>query len=433
MLTYGEFSRRVQDQAFREDRVIKAQLELTYRCNLHCLHCYTDPYNAKEFFPRELSFDEIIRIIDQMAEIGIIWLNLTGGEIIMHPAFFEIYEYAYRKGFLLMLYTNGTVFTKAIIERLQRMPPFVIDVSCHSVNEEAFDRFTQMPGSFRAFLRGMELLHASGLPFTFKTKAMTWNKEELPAIKRFVETFDQPFGYTTGISPRLNGDLSSLAYRLSPREVNELEAELLGPVEAGLCSENSEQPATNSLQLHPHPIPPPSEGEGEGGGAIFILEGELKADKDCKGEAEQFPPAPDRLYRCGCATNTIHISAWGMLGTCTMEYEHRVSLREHHLRDAIELVFRAVRALRYTSESPCRSCHVFSFCDKKPSEARWAHGSPEAPMPYNCDLAVARAERIHRQPLIHPLRASQVENHPELLPGKDYSFPIFANSTGSDL
>jgi hypothetical protein len=54
-------------------------------------------------------------------------------------------------------------------------------------------------------------------------------------------------------------------------------------------------------------------------------------------------------------------------------------------------------------------------------------------MPYNCDLAVARAERIYRQPLIHPLRASQVENHPELLPEKDYSFPIFANSTVSDL
>ncbi len=360
-MQYGAFSRRLQDQAFRHDRVIKAQLELTYRCNLHCLHCYTDPYNAKAYFPQELTFDEIIRIIDQMAEIGIIWLNLTGGEIFMHPRFFEIYEYAYRKGFLLMLYSNGTVFTKAIIERLERMPPFVIDVSCHSVQEEAFDRFTQVPGSFRAFLRGMELLQESGLPFCFKTKAMTWNKQELPAIKRFVESFDQPFGYTTGISPRLNGDLSSLAYRLSPREVNELEAERLQPVEEGLC----------------------------------------------KGQAEEFPSAPERLYRCGCATNTIHISAWGMLGTCTMEYEHRVSLREHHLRDAIQFVFRAVRAHRYETDSACRSCHVYAFCDKKPSEARWECGTAETPVPYQCDVALARAERMSGQPLFHPLHMAK--------------------------
>ncbi|TLY40326.1 MAG: radical SAM protein, partial [Nitrospirae bacterium] len=141
---YKDFSREVHERAFQSDRVIKAQMELTYRCNLHCVHCYTDPYNDRKFFPRELTLTEIKRIIDEMAELEILYLNLTGGEIFTHPNFFEIYDYAYRKGFLLMLYTNGTIFTQAIIDRLKRSPPFSIDVSCHSVNEEAFDRFTQV-------------------------------------------------------------------------------------------------------------------------------------------------------------------------------------------------------------------------------------------------------------------------------------------------
>ena len=90
-IEYKDFSFKLHEQAERLDCVVKAQLELTYRCNLHCVHCYTDPYNAKEFFPRELSFEEILRLIDEMRDIGIIWLNLTGGEIFMHPRFFDIY------------------------------------------------------------------------------------------------------------------------------------------------------------------------------------------------------------------------------------------------------------------------------------------------------------------------------------------------------
>lgn len=360
-IEYRDFSRALHERAERSDRVIKAQMELTYRCNLHCVHCYTDPYNAREFFPKELSLKEILRILDEMADLEILYLNLTGGEIFTHPNFFEIYDYAYRKGFLLMLYTNGTMFTKAIVDRLAQSPPFSIDVSCHSVNAEAFDRFTQVPGSFRHFLKGMELLRHSGLPFCFKTKAMNWNNEELPQIQRFIESFGQSFRFTTSLSPRLNGDLSSLNHRLTPEEIHRLEKK------------------------------------------------ELRADSDpCQETStEAFSSPPERLYRCGCATNTIHISAWGELGTCTMQYEHRASLRDRSLKDAISAVFAKVRARRYTTDSPCRTCEIFTFCDKLPADARWECNDPEAPIPYDCDVALARAEQVSHQKLIHPLAVTR--------------------------
>lgn len=358
-MQYGAFSQRVHEQAAVHQSVIKTQLELTYRCNLHCRHCYTDPYNSKEFFPRELTLDEIHRLLNEMQEIGIAWLNLTGGDIFMHPQFFEIYEAAYRKGFLLQLYTNGTLFTKATIERLQQMPPFVIDISCHSVTEEPFDWFTQVPGSFRAFVRGLELLKDSRLPFTLKTKAMNWNRDEMPAIKQFVESFGKEFGFTTSLSPRLNGDLSSLTYRIAPE-------------------------------------------------AIMAVSGDQAAeDRDeerCGSPTDLLPPRTDRLYRCGCGTNTIHINAWGELGTCTLQYERRVSLRAHGLSDAIEMLFREIRGLRYQGDSPCRTCEIHTFCDKKPSDARWECGTAEAPIPYDCDIAHTLAQSTLQQTLIHPLR-----------------------------
>lgn len=359
---YKDFSRRLHERYGQRDRVIKAQLEITYRCNLHCVHCYTDPYNKREFFPRELTLQEITRILDEMADLDIVYLNLTGGEIFTHPDFFEIYGYAYRKGFLLQLYTNGTIITQAIIDRLKQSPPFSIDISCHSINEEAFDRFTQVPGSFRQFLKGMKLLRHSGLPFRFKTKAMNWNKDELLQIRRFVESFGQSFGFTTSLSPRLNGDLSSLAYRLAPDEIKALEDQ----------------------KMH-----------------------EAQDDEPCQDTADWSSPPSERLYRCGCATDTIHISAWGELGTCTLQYEHRASLRDYSLKDAIAKVFAEVRARRYATDSPCRTCGIYAFCDKKPTEARREAGDPEAPIPYDCDVALTRAERIFRQRLIHPLRVRE--------------------------
>jgi len=361
-IEYKEFSLKVHERAAETRRVIKAQMEITYRCNLHCVHCYTDPYNSRQYFPRELSLGEIKRIFDEMADLGILWLNLTGGEIFMRTDFFDIYEYAYRKGFLLQLYTNGTVFTQAIIDRLTQSPPFSIDISCHSVNEEAFDRFTQVPGSFRNFMKGMELLRHSGLPFCFKTKAMNWNKEEIPEIRRFIESFGQRFRFTTSLSPRLNGDLSSLDYRLTPEEIRGLE-------DTELYADQEDEPCQDTPSWTPS-------------------------------------SPPERLYRCGCATNTIHINAWGELGTCTMQYERRASLRDCSLTDAIDRVFSAVRALRYTSDSPCRTCGISTFCEKTPTDARRETGDAEAPIPYDCDVALTRAERVAGRPLIHPLAAT---------------------------
>ncbi len=117
---YGAFSQKVHDWSSQHHHVVRAQLELTYRCNLRCRHCYTDPYIDVQFFPRELTLAELFHLLDDLQDLGVIWLNLTGGDILMHPHFFEVYERAYRQGFLLQLYTNGTLFTRGVIQRLQR-------------------------------------------------------------------------------------------------------------------------------------------------------------------------------------------------------------------------------------------------------------------------------------------------------------------------
>lgn len=358
IMPYGVFSLNVHEQAAAHRRVIKAQLELTYRCNLHCRHCYTDPYNDSAYFPRELSLTDIHRLLAEMRELGIVWLNLTGGDIFMRPDFFDIYDAAAGHGFLLQLYTNGTLFTRAIIERLQARPPFSIDISCHSADESRFDWFTQVPGSYRAFLRGIELLQAGGLPFSLKTKLMNWNAGEMEQLQRFTESQGQPFGYSTSLSPRLNGDCSSLEYRVAPDTIRRLASKL----------------------------------------------DVVQDDAGCEARAPLSPPSHERLFRCGCGTDTVHINAWGELSTCTFQYETRISLREHSLRDAIDRAFAATGALSYHTDSACRTCTLHTLCDKQPTQARWEAGHPEAPIPYDCDIAVARASGSQGSPVMHPLQ-----------------------------
>ncbi len=92
------------------------QWELTYRCNLKCVMCYTDCFNTPEAIPKELSTEEIFRIMEEIQEAGGLSLTLTGGEPLARRDFPEIYRHAAHLGFLVSIYSNGTLITREIVD-----------------------------------------------------------------------------------------------------------------------------------------------------------------------------------------------------------------------------------------------------------------------------------------------------------------------------
>ena len=349
---YRDFSRRINDKGHASEQVFKAQIELTYGCNLRCVHCYTDCYNRADLIKeRELSTAQITRILDQLHEQGILWVCFTGGEIFMRRDFLEIYAYARRKGFLITLFTNATLISERIADYLEAAPPFKIDISVHGVTEETYDRVTQVPGSFKRCMEAIRMLLDRGLPVDIKTNALSVNRHELEKIKEFVEGLGLRFRLNTPIYPRLNGDLSPCEYRLSPEEIVTLDF----PDGAF----DDEEVACAASEAPPFETPP-----------------------------------DDRLYRCGCGTSDVHISAWGELGTCTWQHQVRADLREKSVAEGIREVFPHIRAARYRSNSPCRSCQVYRLCDKDPNIA-WAEAhDSEQPVDHFCQTAFGRAERL---------------------------------------
>ena len=346
---YKDFSAGVFEQSAQETpHPVKAQFEITYRCNIHCVHCYTDPYNTPAALRKELSLSEIIRLLDEMAGAGILWLTLTGGEAVIHPQFRAIYKEAKARGFILTLLSNATTLTESIVDFLAEDPPFQLDVSVHGASKRIFEQVTQVSGSYDWFLRGIRRALTKGLPIQVKTNALSLNRQELPQIKTLVEGLGLEFNLNTPLYPRLNGDLSPTQYRLPASDIVDLEmGDVLG----------------NSSSLDP-----------------------------CAFKA--LTPADDRLFRCGCGTSSLTISPYGVLRACTFTTWPEYDLKTLSLKEAFAQLAQAIRNARYEGTSLCRSCPAYTLCDKNPVMAQHESGSMEAPVPHFCDVAFTRKEKL---------------------------------------
>ena len=357
---YRDFSRRVFEKTSRDHLPLKVQFEITYRCNIHCVHCYTDPFNNPIHLRKELTLDEMLKIFDELAKAGVLWMLLTGGEAFVHPQFKRIYREAKARGFIVSLFSNATTVTDDLLDFLAEDPPFNLEVSCHGATQEIFDKITQVPGSFNRFKEGVRKIISRGLPLKVKTKAMSVNRNELSQIKSFIEDLGLKFNLYNRIYPRLNGDLSSTLYRLSGKEIAELEYE-------GTLA-------------------------GSGKAVETTSEDNICAVEDVSSRFT--PPADDRLFRCGCGGNSITINPYGILRPCTFTVWPTYDLKVIPFREAFDQLVQTIRNARYTGDSACKICSAYMLCDKNPAIAVYETGSMEAPVPYFCETAFSKQARL---------------------------------------
>ena len=159
---------------------LAAEFEITDRCNLGCVHCFINqPAGSTAHIQHELSTGEIKEILDQIADSGCLHLLLTGGEPLLRPDFSDIYLHARQRGMLVMLFTNATLMTPAVIETLKQAPPILVEVSLYGATQETYEAVTRMPGSWERFNNGIKLLLESGLPLALKSVILQKNKAEL--------------------------------------------------------------------------------------------------------------------------------------------------------------------------------------------------------------------------------------------------------------
>lgn len=103
-------TKKYYNQLFSKRNLNSATIEIINTCNFKCIHCYNQ--NLKSSY---IDFSLFCSIVDQLKEMGIVNITLTGGEPTLHKNFIEIYNYCYDIGLKVTLFTNGYYLDKYIL------------------------------------------------------------------------------------------------------------------------------------------------------------------------------------------------------------------------------------------------------------------------------------------------------------------------------
>lgn len=346
-LSYGEFSKRLHDKVAGKRIPIVGSFEVTFRCNLRCVHCYAAHGHRGIPGQTELTYTEICGILDQIVDEGCLWLLLTGGEPLLRSDFLDIYTHAKRKGLLVNLFTNGTLVTPRIADYLAEWRPFVVEISLYGRTQETYERITGVPGSHARCMRGIDLLLERGLPLKLKTMLMTLNKHELWDIKAYAEGLGVDFRFDTMLNAGLEGSRAPLASRLPPEEVVQFDL------------------------------------------------ADAKRLEEWQAFCDKFLGRRDDrryLYTCGAGLRSFHIDPYGRLSVCIVSRVPDYDVCRGSFREGWREFLAQVRYQRPAEDYRCNQCELLSLCGQCPGWAQLEHGDQGKPVEYLCQVAHLRTE-----------------------------------------
>ena len=157
---------------------------VTRTCNLRCVHCYSDSYAQK--YPGELTHDEALRVIDNLAAFQVPAVLFSGGEPLIRPDLFDLMGYAVGKGLRLTLSTNGTLLDEAAAKKLKELGTTYVGISLDGIGETN-DIFRGKKGAFDGAVRGMRNCRAVDQKVGLRLTLTRRNCMDLHDIFNFIE------------------------------------------------------------------------------------------------------------------------------------------------------------------------------------------------------------------------------------------------------
>jgi radical SAM protein with 4Fe4S-binding SPASM domain len=158
-------------------------LNLTKRCNLKCAHCYLDATTKAGGGSDELTTDECLRLIEQIADVnrGCL-LVITGGEPLVRPDILDIARRAVSLGFMVVFGTNGMLISDEVAKTLVEIGVMGVGISIDSLDPAKHNAFRGVPGAWEAAVAGIEACKRNGLQFQVHFSAQPMNYKELPDV-----------------------------------------------------------------------------------------------------------------------------------------------------------------------------------------------------------------------------------------------------------
>ncbi|MFZ0419284.1 MAG: radical SAM protein [Candidatus Sulfotelmatobacter sp.] len=328
------------ERALRLGVPFSAQLDLTYRCNEQCIHCYLDHDDHGE-----MTTAEIKNLLKEMAEAGVFILTFSGGEIFLRKDFFEILEWARSLTFCIKLKTNAVLIREAQAARLRDLGVQSVQISIYSHRPEVHDAITKVKGSLRRSIDAIRFLKSQGLKVIMANVLMTGNMQDYHGVRALAEELGAEYTLDPTITPMMDGDRSIL-------DLNAGESALR----------------------------------------------ELFRDEMFVGNAEEFcapPPPPDAesmsSLPCSAGHTACYISPYGEFYPCVQFPLSCGNVRQQRFidiwRDSEQL--KEVRSIRLKDLSGCSQCAHGSSCTRCPGLA-FMEGNMRGPSTADCEKSFAR-------------------------------------------
>ncbi len=344
-LSLVEFYHRYREKSNQAKIPTYATIELTYGCNLRCVHCYNPTHVARN----ELMTEEILRILDQLVEAGTYFIQFTGGELFTRKDCFEILEYAKGKRLQMVISTNATMITPELAERLEGVAPAQVKVSLYGATPVTYERVTRVPGSFERFLSGVRLLRERRINMSLTSIILTLNVHEFHLMRQLTESLGLKFQYMLTISPRVDHNQEPLQYRVDP-----VTAQKIWETQVG-------EPAVRR------------------GETLDEFHGEEICEAGVRGP-----------FNCQCGKSKIVVTPYGKMNLCLAVYEPQYDLRAGSVADGWEKLVSYVAHAQASERYECPDCPVRAFCDRSPGASWLEMGDPNACIPYQKDTATLR-------------------------------------------
>jgi AdoMet-dependent heme synthase len=319
---------------------LSVQLDVTYRCNERCVHCYLDHEDHGE-----MTTAEIMHLLDEMAEAGVFILTLSGGEIFVRKDFFEILEYARRLMFCVKLKTNAVLIREHEARRIRDLGVESVQISIYSHRPEVHDAITLVPGSLKRSVTAIRFLKSQGLKVIIANVLMTENMQDYSGVRALAAELGVECTLDPTVTPMMDGNPSTLRLGVGHTVLREVfrDSSMVGDTEE-FCA-----------------IPAPA-GDSE---------------------LESFP--------CSAGHTACYVSPYGDVYPCVQFPLPTGNVRQQRFVDIWRHSDRMneVRAIRLKDLTTCTQCTHLSNCTRCPGLA-FMEGNMRGPSSLDCEKSFAR-------------------------------------------
>lgn len=249
---------------FRNGYLYSLFVELTYGCNLKCVHCY----NPKNISSVQIDFDKMKQIIDEARDLGVFKITFSGGESTLHKNFMEIIEYARSKRMSVEIFTNGqTLYDNSeLFNRLVKSYPYRIGLSLYSLEKDTHEKVTSVKNSHQKTLDVIKKLRARNVNVQVKNFLLNINCKDCVSVKKFANEIQANMSSDTSLLPTMEGSTKNFQYITTEEDLYKLYTNPESPlcvkdiIKKDITKQQNERPCsagthglciTPTLEVHP--------------------------------------------------------------------------------------------------------------------------------------------------------------------------------------